>query len=186
MAKQLGLIFDLKRCIGCESCVIACKLEHNHPVGVNWMRVDTLEMDGGAGGGGAGAPKMSFRPATCMHCRAAPCLDDCAYNAITRRKDGIVVLNTRQCTGCQTCMTSCPYNVIQFDQERQLASKCDLCNERIDRGEEPFCARECPTQAIHFGDVSEPEGKAGSLVSRRGGYALNPEKGTKPSNRYLE
>ncbi len=186
MAKELGLVFDLRRCIGCETCVLACKLEHNLGAGARWMRVDINAEPEAEGSRAAEGRNGAFRPVACMHCQAAPCIKSCVFSAITRREDGIVLLDTRQCTGCQVCLSVCPYDAIYFDPDQQLASKCDLCSERIDRGQQPFCARECPTLALHFGDLRDAGSEAAKLVTRRKGYALKPEKGTRPANRYLD
>ncbi|MBI4333386.1 MAG: 4Fe-4S dicluster domain-containing protein [Chloroflexi bacterium] len=172
MNSKYAFIFDLRRCIGCETCTIACKVENNLEPGENWIRVHTL---GDIGKQTYPEVRMSFRPVTCMHCRNAPCLTACPDGAIVRREDGIVFIDGSKCSGCELCLPACPYNVIHFDARKRLASKCDFCRGRIDRGLEPFCARECPVGAIRFAEGGNGEG-----------YALLPEAGAGPVHRYVE
>lgn len=180
-SKQYAFVFDIGRCIGCETCTIACKLENDLAVGENWIKVQKL-------GDPAERPdrqkypdlKMSFQPVTCMHCQNAPCIAACPDKAIARRDDGIVLIDPARCTGCELCLPACPYTVIHFDKGRSLATKCNFCVHRVDQGEEPLCARECPVGAIHFGDTS-----AGGGLAKLGGYALQPENGARPVHRYL-
>ncbi|MDP2719531.1 MAG: 4Fe-4S dicluster domain-containing protein [Dehalococcoidia bacterium] len=186
MSKQYALLFDLKRCIGCRTCTIACKVENDLPVGENWIKVQTLgDPSRDLNSMKYPALKMSFRPVTCMHCQDPPCLKACPDEAISRGEDGIVLIDQEKCTGCELCLPACPYDVIHFDSEARLARKCTLCRPRIEQGLEPFCARECPVGTIHFGELSAPGGELDRLIAGRGGYVLLPEKETVPSNHYL-
>ncbi len=186
MPKQQAFVFDLSRCIGCQTCVVACKLENNLDVGENWMRVETLG-DPGKNAEKLEYPylKMSFQPVTCMHCRNAPCVAACPDKAIVRRNDGVVYIEASKCTGCELCLPACPYAVIHFDSRRKLAAKCDFCRRRIDQGLEPFCSLECPTLAINFGDLDGADGEVAKLISRKQGYVLQPETGARPAHHYV-
>lgn len=186
MVKQYGLVFDLRRCIGCHTCVIACKVENNLDERHSWMKVFT------SSGTPADIPtgkypqlRLSWQPSTCMHCQNPPCLQACPEDAIFQRPDGIVVINREKCNGCQLCLPACPYDAIQFNPEAECVEKCTLCSHRVDQGLEPFCVKECVWGAIHFGDISDPNSEVSRLVSRRQGYTLEPGKGTQPSNYYL-
>lgn len=186
MAKRYALVMDLRRCIGCHTCTIACKLENNSGDGIKWIQVKTI------GGGGMDEPKgrypnlsMYYRPITCMHCKDAPCIASCPTNSIIRREDGIVVLEEDICNGCQDCILACPYDVIIFNVESGKSEKCNLCSHRIDVGEIPFCAKECVWGAIIFGDINDPNSDASKLIASRKGYVLLPEKGSSPSVHYV-
>jgi len=91
----------------------------------------------------------------------------CPVDAITKREDGIVLIDEELCTGCKDCIEACPLGVMQFDEEKGLAEKCDLCVERIERGLQPACVAACPSHCIYFGDISritEQLGKQELLV----------------------
>jgi tetrathionate reductase subunit B len=153
MAKQYGLVFDTRRCIGCRTCVIACKAENGIEVG-SWMKVlnnsgTTTDMPVGQ------YPdlSLSWQVNTCMHCENPPCLEACpAEGAIYQRSDGIVLMDREKCTGCQTCADACPFDAIRFNPGDGRAEKCTLCSHRIDQGLEPFCVKECIWGAIRFAD----------------------------------
>jgi len=109
MIKQYGMLVDRKRCIGCEACTIACKTENGTPIGVNWHRVLTI------GGKHKDTPagtypnlSMSWLPVPCMHCQNPPCERVCPTAAITRRADGIVLIDKGKCIGCQYCVGHAP------------------------------------------------------------------------------
>ena len=186
MVKQYSLVFDLRRCIGCHNCTIACKVENNLEVG-SWIKVLTssgtlVDMPTGK------YPQLSlyWQPITCMHCQNPPCLEACPVEGtIYIRPDGIVLIEKEKCTGCELCISACPYGVIQFNPQANVAEKCSLCSHRIDQGLPPFCVKECIWGAIHFGDIGDPNSEVSQLMSSRDGYALEPEKGTQPSNYYL-
>jgi len=150
MAKELALIIDTTQCVGCSACEVACKQEHNLPVGPRWIRVYP------------DAPRvmedkwqLRYTVTHCMHCSQAPCRDVCPVNAITKRPDGIVLLDEHLCIGCKDCIDACPLGVMQFEEQKRVAQKCNLCVERIDRGLQPACVNVCPSHCIHFGDTSE-------------------------------
>jgi Fe-S-cluster-containing dehydrogenase component len=158
MAKRYGLVFDTKRCIGCRTCVIACKAENQITVG-SWMRVlndhgTTTDLPVGQ------YPRLSlsWRVNTCMHCENPPCLEACpAEGAIYKRSDGIVLFDGEKCTGCQACGVACPYDAIRFLSGDGRPEKCTLCSHRIDQGLEPFCAKECIWGALRFTNTEGAE-----------------------------
>ena len=148
--KQLNLYIDLEYCTGCHSCEVACKQENNIPPGINHINVFKVgpRMVGGK-------LRMDFVPMHCRHCAKAPCIEACPENAITKRSDGIVLINQGLCIGCTACFEVCPFGVIQLNPETNLAQKCTLCVHRVDGGLEPACVRHCPTGCIRFGDVND-------------------------------
>ncbi len=186
MAKQLALVFDQRRCIGCHTCVIACRVEHSLDGNQALMDVPT---DTGADTdlpvGKFPHLKLNWQPTTCMHCQKPSCVEACPDKAISKRADGIVLIDKEKCSGCQLCSDACPYGVIKFDEQSNTAEKCNLCAQRVDKGLQPNCVRECIWGAIHYGDINDPMSDVSKLIKSRKGYVLKPEKGTKPSNHYL-
>ena len=154
MAKPYGLLFDARRCIGCRTCVIACKAE-NHIAAGSWMRV--LNQHGTTTDVPVGQyPRLtlSWQVRTCMHCKNPPCLEACpSEEAIYQRLDGIVLIDRDKCTGCQACGEACPYDAIRFHPGDGKPEKCTLCSHRIDQGLEPFCAKECIWGALRFTNI---------------------------------
>jgi Fe-S-cluster-containing dehydrogenase component len=89
----------------------------------------------------------------CKHCDEPPCVSACPEEAIAKRSDGIVVMDYALCSGCQACIEVCPYDAIDFDDEKSIAQKCNLCHHRVDRGLIPACADNvCLAHCIYFGD----------------------------------
>ena len=155
---EYALIVNTGDCVGCYACEVACKQEHNLPVGPRWIRVfptsdEEFEYK----------PRLRYTVIYCMHCSQPACQDVCPVGAITKRDDGIVLVQQELCNGCGECIEACPLGVMQFDQERGLAQKCDLCVERIDAGLVPACVAACPSHCIHFGDVADIIGQLGEL-----------------------
>ena len=150
MAKEFALIVNTADCVGCSACEVACKQEHNLPVGPRWIRVYTNApriMEG--------KWQLRYTVTHCMHCSQPPCKDACPVNAITKRQDGVVLVNEELCIGCKDCIDACPLGVMQFEEEKKVAQKCNLCVERIDAGLAPSCVNACPSHCIYFGDVGQ-------------------------------
>jgi len=186
MTKKLGLIFNLERCLGCQACTVACKLENGFITDtIKVKTLKTLDKDTPSGSYIQGNLRMEFQPHTCNHCEDAPCVEVCSFDALIQREDGIVVLNREVCTGCQICVSECPYGAIQFNESGNVAEKCNLCFHRIDQGLEPFCVLCCEGQAIYFGDLDSL--KERKIVKKRKSelYLLNPEFNTNPKVKYL-
>jgi Fe-S-cluster-containing dehydrogenase component len=186
MSKQYGLVFDLRRCIGCYTCVIACKAENNLENGA-WLELHNYSgLAPDIPTGKYPDLTLAWKPVTCMHCQNPPCIDACPENAITKRPDGVVLIDREKCTGCQSCVSACPYGVIKVEAKENVVGKCSLCSHRIDEGLEPFCVKECIWGAIRFGDVNDPESEVSKLIQKRQGHVDKPQKGTNPSNYYID
>jgi Fe-S-cluster-containing dehydrogenase component len=145
-----SLLADLEKCVGCQTCEVACKLANSVPVGPRPMRVITVgpvELNGKL--------RMSFFPMRCTHCGEPACIDVCPVDAITKRSDGIVVIDEASCTGCKLCIEACPLGAMQFDDEKNVVVKCSMCVERIEKGLKPMCVIHCPAEALHFGDINK-------------------------------
>jgi Fe-S-cluster-containing dehydrogenase component len=180
---QYGLVIDQERCIGCEACTVACKNENTG--GQGFIRVSTLDTPiKDTPAGVFPNLRMIFLPTLCNHCAHPPCADACPLEAIAKDVNGVVVLVEETCDGCQACLDACPYGAITFNDEKNKAEKCNLCRHRIDKGLEPFCVICCEGQAIHFGDLNDPESSVSKILNAGKGYTLKPDAGTRPSVYY--
>jgi Fe-S-cluster-containing dehydrogenase component len=147
---EYALLFDIRRCIGCYACEIACKQENDLPVGPRLIRVITI------GPRMVGEKlSMDYVPVACIQCGKPDCMDVCPKKAITKRPDGIVVINEELCSGCKLCIQACPLGVMQFNPAKNVAVKCTMCPGRIEKGLKPSCVQHCPAEAIRFGDINE-------------------------------
>ena len=184
MASRYGLVIDLERCIGCHTCTIACKLENgfDKDSGIRVQTIGGPHRDTPAGK----APNLSmhFLPKPCMHCDEPPCREACPLEAITKRDDGIVLVDEEKCDGCGSCVSECPYDVLVLDEEKDIVRKCSLCSHRVEEGLDPFCVVCCETEAMYFGDLNDPDSQISKLIAERGAATLDPEKGTGPAIYY--
>lgn len=147
MVAEFKLRIDERLCWGCRTCEVACKQENRAAAGVKLI---TVREDGPESGGAS--PEFRFRVHLCRHCDEPPCVGACPEAAITKRDDGIVVMNDELCTGCRACIPECPYGVIAYDDNLAIAQKCNLCHHRVDQGLIPACADNvCPGHCIFFG-----------------------------------
>ncbi|MBD3198293.1 MAG: 4Fe-4S dicluster domain-containing protein [Candidatus Lokiarchaeota archaeon] len=179
MTKRYGMVIDQERCIGCDACTVACRLEHDSPQG--FIKVFTQTSDTkDVPSGDFPDLKLVWIPKLCNHCENAPCIDSCPEGALVKREDGIVISDKELCTGCKSCIDACPYNVIYFNEKTNIAEKCNLCAHRIDNSLEPFCAICCEGQAIYFGDLNDPHSKVSQIIAKKDTFQLKPELRTNP------
>lgn len=202
---RYGMVFDLRRCIGCNACVVGCKQENSLPDGVFFTR--TLSEEYGV------FPSVNrvYIPTLCNHCEDAPCQKVCPSGATYTRDDGIVMVDSDKCIGCGSCAVACPYDqrtelnkdlfseglygtgeLTPFEEQGYsrftpgMVTKCDFCSGRVDAGLDPACVVTCPTDARIFGDLDDPDSKASQLIRERGGRPPLPEKNTKPKVFYVD
>jgi Fe-S-cluster-containing dehydrogenase component len=161
MGKKVFVV-DMAICNGCYNCQFACKDEHagndwtpiakpQPEIGQFWMKLDEKVR------GSVPKVKVTYRPHLCMHCDKAPCMESCRVpNAIYKRDDGLVIVDPTKCTGCRNCVDACPYSVIYFNEDTNIAQKCTGCAHLLDNGwTEPRCVDACPTLAIKFMDEED-------------------------------
>ncbi len=176
---KYGFVIDQHKCIGCHACTVACKTEHDVPLGVNRTWVKYVEK------GSWPDTKRFFSVMRCNHCTDAPCVTICPTRALYKRADGIVDFNTDNCIGCKSCMQACPYDALYIDPQEHTAQKCNYCSHRVEVGLEPACVVVCPEQAIVAGDLDDPTTKIARLVKTEKTSQRAVEQGTKPNLFYL-
>jgi Fe-S-cluster-containing dehydrogenase component/formate-dependent nitrite reductase membrane component NrfD len=174
-----GFVIDLKKCIGCHACTIACKSEHDVPIGANRCWVKTVEK------GSFPDTTRFFLPVLCNQCEEAPCMKICPTSALYQRHDGIVDLNGDACIGCRACMVACPYDQLFIDPNTRTAEKCNFCANRVENHLEPACVSVCPTECRIFGDLDDATSEVAHIVQRDAFMVRKPEKGTGPKVFYL-
>ncbi|MEC4176280.1 4Fe-4S dicluster domain-containing protein [Adlercreutzia sp. R21] len=210
---RFGYVIDMKGCIACNACSVACKVENNLPDGIWYNRVVTegkenLDTPSGV------YPAIGEKPAltmdnvatACQHCEKPACVEVCPVGATFKDPDtGAVRQDCDTCIGCQSCMMACPYTGVRSYNEGEpkyaidfamgdaaapvhqsnTVEKCTMCWHRLERGEQPACVEVCPARVRYFGDFDDPESEVSKLIVSREYKQLLPEEGTTPSVYYL-
>jgi Fe-S-cluster-containing dehydrogenase component len=182
-AEAVGMLYDTTRCIGCKTCVVACKQAnelaadtHNPesvhlgaglydaPTDLNGVTKNVIKLhkDGDS---------ISYMKAQCMHCVDPACAAACMLGSLHKDEvTGIVTYNPDYCVGCRYCMMACPFNVAKFEFDKALPNivKCELCRHRVKdaatttdgftrypRGQGPACCEVCPREAVIYGQRDE-------------------------------
>ena len=204
---RFGFVIDQRRCVGCQTCAVACKSFNNLPDGVWWNRVLT---DGGntidTAGGVYPHNKLNFVPMACQHCENPACVKVCPVGATYKDPEtGVVRQDYDKCIGCRMCMSACPYTGVRnFNWEepayhldfavgdadvaphqKHTVEKCTMCWNRLAKGLLPACVEVCPAKARFWGDFDDPESEVSRKIAGREATQLLPEMGTKPSVYYL-
>jgi Fe-S-cluster-containing dehydrogenase component len=146
--KRSALMIDASACIGCQTCMVACKLENDLPAGprpIVAIQTGPLETDNGL--------LAQHLPTTCYHCDRPACVLACPTGAMQKREDGLVFSDMELCIGCQTCAVACPFGHPQLNSASGKIAKCDGCRHRVDAGLWPACALKCPTGALSYGST---------------------------------
>jgi len=182
---------DLTKCNGCYNCFLACKDEFcgneylpysvSQPMtGQFWMRIVEKER------GQYPKVKVAYTPVTCMHCENATCVNLSQNGAAYKRDDGIVIIDPKKAVGQKTLVSSCPYRVIYWNEEKQVPQKCTMCAHLLDKGwKEPRCVEACPTGALIFGDMDDPNSEIAKLIASGKTESLHPEYGLNEKVRYI-
>ncbi len=205
------MVIDLRRCVGCQTCTIACRQAHGLPPGLHWRWVADCEV------GEYPDVRRLFLPLQCMQCADPPCVPVCPTGASRQRADGIVWVDEVACVGCGACAMACPYRARHLlttadgdfgaltpperararPERRGIMTKCAFCHARVDAGRArgltpgvdpeatPVCAVACVAGAIRFGDLDDPASPAARALAEGGAVPLMPECGTRPAVYYV-
>ena len=205
-----GMVIDLRKCVGCDTCTVSCKAENKTPPGMTYNVV--LEQVLGD------YPNISVvnLPRPCMQCDKPPCAQVCPTRATYKMENGIVAIDNDRCIGCRYCMVACPYGARSYDfgnsYEQEMIGandvtspeygmdrgerkkgkipegtvrKCSFCYHRLQRGEEPACVETCIGDARFFGDFNDPNSTVSKLAASPRAFRLKEELGTQPRVVYL-
>ena len=150
--EQYRFHVDMGKCIGCKCCVVACNEQNGNPAPINWRRVGEIE------GGWFPSTSRSYLSMGCNHCLEPTCLQGCPVDAYTKDSiTGIVRHSADACIGCQYCTWNCSYGVPQYNPERGVVGKCDMCYGRLSLGQSPACVSACPEGALAIEIVNVAE-----------------------------
>jgi tetrathionate reductase subunit B len=177
---RLAMLIDLRTCIGCHACSVACKAEYDVPLGVFRDTVKYVEA------GRYPQARRHFIPVLCNHCEDAPCLNACPTGAIMRLENGEVVIDKGDCNANRYCMAACPYGAIYIDPQENVAQKCTFCEHRTAAGMQPACVEVCPTRCRIFGDLDDPAADITKKISANTTTTWKEEAGTKPRVFYID
>jgi anaerobic dimethyl sulfoxide reductase subunit B (iron-sulfur subunit) len=153
--KRPAFFLDAQICIGCKTCMVACKDKNNLDPGIRWRRVVEY-----CGGQWVSLPDGTFRQdvfgyyisVSCNHCDNPICVEVCPTGAMNQDENGIVTVDQNRCVGCRYCEWACPYGAPQYNAGIGRMSKCDLCRDELETGGMPACVAACPTRALSLGE----------------------------------
>jgi Fe-S-cluster-containing dehydrogenase component len=188
---RYGMVIDVTRCNGCYNCFIACKDEYcgtAHPgysapqpmTGQDWLKIVPKER------GQFPVVKQDYIVTPCMHCDSAACVKASSDGAVYKRDDGIVLIDPVKAKGNKDIVKSCPYRLIHWNEEEQVAQKCTMCAHLLDAGwKEPRCVEACPTGTLIFGDLDDPDSAASKALAAGATEVPHPEYRLNEKVRYI-
>ena len=185
---RYALLCDVEKCTGCYACFLACKDEHvgnchdpyAAPASEGQKWIDVKEIEYGAGD----KVKVDYIPIMCQHCSTPACAKDAPDGAVYARQDGIVIIDPKKSEGAKSIMYNCPYGAVHWNKALELPQKCTLCAHMLDGGERiARCAECCPTGALVFGDIENPDSAISKLIAKLGERleSYKPQFGTHPN-----
>jgi Fe-S-cluster-containing dehydrogenase component len=166
-APRHSILVNMSECIGCMSCVTACKSYHEE--------YDNLHAEGTAYTKVAVVDNVGIVPELCLHCYDSPCTKACVTHALSQLDYGPVVFDREKCIGCLLCVSQCPFGSITFDPVEKKIYKCDMCHKAVEEGKKPYCVQVCPTGTRSFGLYEEKLAEAESLAEQEQGIVLYPK-----------
>lgn len=177
---RLGMLIDLARCIGCNACAVACKMENETPTGKfnTWIESWDVKDENGY-------IRRANVPKQCNHCDNPVCVEVCPTEASYIAEDGTVQVDFEKCIGCQACIAACPYQVRWLDEESNTVHKCTFCHHRTTNGMLPACVMMCVAGARMFGDLDDPESDISKRMAEVETEVLMPETEMGPAIYYI-
>jgi formate dehydrogenase iron-sulfur subunit len=186
-----GFFTDSTLCIGCKACEVACKewngvaadgfdwkgfsYDNTGALGHStWRHVKFVENTPTPGVGGNASAQITweFSSDVCKHCEVAGCLEACPTGSLIRTEFGGVYLQPDICNGCSYCVVSCPFGVVQKNEQDGRAFKCTFCYDRQKVGLSPACAKACPTESIMFGPLEQLRARAQERIQQLHGNGM--------------
>ncbi len=189
---RYGMVINVDRCVGCYNCFLTCRDEHagnDYPgyaapqpmSGGNWTKLLELER------GQYPHVKVNYVKVMCKHCDSPNCAKAASNGAVHKRADGIVIIDPVKAKGQKQIVDACPYRCIEWNEEAQLPQKCTMCAHLLDKGEpEPRCVESCPSGALVFGDLDDPDSAVSKLVASGKTEAMHPEYKLKDKVTYIK
>ena len=193
MAK--GVLVDLTKCIGCNSCVVACKMYNKNEwiddraptsgegaklADANWTVVQKCRISTTTDEGihkdtppqPAGSEVWRYVKKQCLHCKEPACVSSCFATAFRKTEAGPVVYHPNLCVGCRYCMLACPFSVPKFEWSKPIPvlTKCTMCSARVENGDTPACVTVCPTHVMKFGEHADLLKEAKHLLTTDSRY----------------
>jgi Fe-S-cluster-containing dehydrogenase component len=157
----VGLLYDTTLCIGCKTCVVACREANDKKPDTsnsNGLWDEPLDLNGQTKNiiklyKDPDSPVRSYFKQQCMHCVDPACVGACMIGALQKREMGIVTYKQEYCSGCRYCQVACPFEIPKFEwaNKAPLMVKCELCNHRLAEGKLPGCVEVCPRHAVIYG-----------------------------------
>jgi len=180
-----SMVMRQNLCIDCERCMDAC-VRTNQVPSYGWrtkILVRTRNI-------GPKEKETIFMPVLCNQCNEPPCVRVCPTVATYKDKaNGIVMMESKKCIGCKTCMAACPYNARYFNEDTRAVDKCNFCwDTRLSKGmRDTACVEACPAKVRIFGDLSDPNTEVYKLVHQPETtvWVLRPEVGALPNVFYM-
>jgi tetrathionate reductase subunit B len=163
MTKRYAMVIDLRKCVGCSACAVACRSQWN----VEDYGSRTWVENTGIVGDFPNLYQTNY-VGQCNHCDDATCLNECPTEATQRDKNGIIWVDSEVCIGCGLCLDGCPYGARYINHKLKKVDKCDFCRPRLDQGLQPVCVQTCISGAKTFGDLSDPKSEVYDLVYKQG------------------
>lgn len=179
-----AMLVDVRKCIGCQACTVACIQENGVPEGSFRTIVSTYSVKVAGGDQPAGTCML---PRLCNHCDEPPCVPVCPVGATYKRPDGVVVVDADRCVGCAYCVQACPYDARFINHESGKADKCTFCLHRVEAGLLPACVETCVGGARIFGDLNDSGGELRRRLhaAKADLKVLKPELATSPRVFYI-
>ncbi|TCS61208.1 tetrathionate reductase subunit B [Varunaivibrio sulfuroxidans] len=178
-SKRWAMVVDLRKCIACQACSVACIMENKVPYDNFRTIVSTYEVKDGDKVG------IFMLPRLCNHCEEPACIPVCPVGATYQKKDGIVVVDNTRCVGCGYCVQACPYDARFINPKTRTADKCTFCTHRLEAGLLPACVETCVGGARVIGDIKDPNSEASKLLATNEVKVLRPEMNTQPHVYYI-